>query len=169
MNFLELVKTRHSVRAYKDRPIEKEKIEYILECARLAPSAVNFQPWQLLLVKSATGKKDLQQCYSREWLSTAPLCILVCTDLSQSWKRLADGKDHGDIDAAILAEHICLAATEQGLGSCWVCNFDVNKCKKLFGLPDSLQPVVILPLGYSDSGNIPGTSRKNLREIIREV
>ena len=121
MNFLELTKRRCSVRKYASRPVETEKLDYILEAARMAPSAVNYQPWCFLVVKSDKGREKIQSCYPREWFKQAPCYIVVCGDHAQSWKR-ADGKDHMDIDAAIAAEHICLAAAEQGLGSCWVCN-----------------------------------------------
>ena len=72
----------------------------------------------------------------------------VCVDESVSWKRKSDGHDHADIDAAIAAEHICLAAAEQGLGSCWVCNFDVPLCREALELPATLRPVVLIPVGY---------------------
>ena len=129
MNFLDLVKARYSVRSYRPQAVEREKVEYLLECARLAPSA-------------------LRRCYHREWFAEAPLCIAVCVDESVSWKRKSDGHDHADIDAAIAAEHICLAAAEQGLGSCWVCNFDVPLCREALELPATLRPVVLIPVGY---------------------
>lgn len=169
MEFLELVRKRHSVRKYSNRPIEQEKLGYILECARLSPSAVNYQPWQFLLVKSEENKKKIQSCYNREWLAGAPLYLLVCHHRDQSWKRPADGKDHGDIDVAIATEHICLAAAEQGLGTCWVCNFDTEKCKRLLGLPAFLEPVVIVPLGYPAEETPAETTRKNKGEIVKEL
>ena len=147
-DFLELVKARYSSRSYSDRAVEPEKIEYLLECARLAPSAVNFQPWHFIVVESEEKRTRLPECYKREWLREAPLYIVVCGDKSQSWKRRADGHDHADIDAAIATEHICLAAAEQGLGSCWVCNFDPELCSEILGLDGDLYPVAIVPIGY---------------------
>ena len=135
MNFLDLVKARYSVRSYRPQAVEREKVEYLLECARLAPSAVNFQPWRFFVVASDACREALRRCYHREWFAEAPLCIAVCVDESVSWKRKSDGHDHADIDAAIAAEHICLAAAEQGLGSCWVCNFDVPLCREALELP----------------------------------
>ena len=117
MNFLELVKARKSERDYTSQEVEQSKLDYILECARLAPSAVNFQPWHFLIVKSEEAKEKVRKCYNREWIKTAPMYIVVCGDTSQSWKRKSDGKDHCDIDVAITTEHICLAAAEQGLGT----------------------------------------------------
>ena len=106
MTFLELVRKRCSVRQYSDRTVEPEKMNYVLEAARLAPSAVNKQPWHMLLVESEEKRQLLQSCYNREWFKQAPLYLIVCGDHTESWKR-ADGKDHLDIDVAILTEHLC--------------------------------------------------------------
>lgn len=143
MNFLELVTKRCSIRRFASTPVEIEKIEYILEAARLSPSAVNFQPWTFVVVQQEEGKQKLHDCYSREWFKSAPLYIIVCGHHDQSWKRGSDGKDFLDVDAAIAAEHICLAATELGLGTCWVCNFNAELCHRQFGLPDTTEPIAI--------------------------
>ena len=166
MKFQELVKARRSIREYLAKEIEEEKLNYILECARLAPSAVNFQPWYFVVAKSPESKCKLQQCYNREWFNTVPLFIIACGDTSQSWKRKADGKDHMDIDMAIAVEHICLAAAEQGLGSCWVCNFDVNLCKQLFELPGHIEPIALIPIGYATKSEIKTQPRKELDDIV---
>lgn len=169
MNLLELIKKRCSIRKYSPTPVEDEKIEYILEAARMAPSAVNFQPWYFLIIKEEEGCKKVQECYSREWIKSAKCFIIVCGDHSQSWKR-SDGKDHMDIDVAIATEHICLAAAEQGLGTCWVCNFDTKLCKKHFCMPDSIEPVVIIPIGYPETPSLfeeTHKKRKTTEEIIK--
>ena len=80
MNFLELTKKRCSVRKYASRPVETEKLDYILEAARMAPSAVNYQPWCFLVVKSDKGREKIQSCYPREWFKQAPCYIVVCGD-----------------------------------------------------------------------------------------
>lgn len=165
MNFLDLVKKRYSVRSYRPQPVEREKLDVILECARLAPSAVNFQPWHFYVVESEAAKAALRPCYHREWFAGAPLYIVVCADESASWKRSSDGYDHADIDAAIAAEHICLAAADQGLGSCWVCNFDVAACREALQLPENLRPVVLLPIGYA-ADDPTQKKRKPLAEIV---
>ena len=165
MNFLDLVNKRYSVRSYFPQPVEREKLDRILECARLAPSAVNFQPWRFYVIESEAAKAVLRPCYHREWFAEAPLYIVVCADEAASWKRSSDGHDHADIDAAIAAEHICLAATEQGLGCCWVCNFDVPACREALQLPDNLRPVVLLPIGYA-ADKPTQKKRKPLSEIV---
>lgn len=165
MDFLELVKSRYSCRAYQPRSIEKDKLDYILECVRLAPSAVNKQPWRFRIVSSEEEKKKLQQCYRREWFSTASLYIIASILHNEEWVR-SDGKHHGDIDIAIAVEHLCLAATAQGLATCWVCNFDVDLCKKMFVQTDNEEPAVIIPLGYA-SDEAKEKKRKPMDEIVK--
>ena len=133
MEFKDTIEKRYSVRGYLDKEIEEDKLEYVLECARRAPSACNRQPWHFFLVKSPEGRKALFESYPRDWFATAPLHIIVAVDRSQAWVRPEDSHNHSDIDAAIAAEHICLAAESAGLGTCWVCNFDPEKMKALLG------------------------------------
>ena len=97
MNFLELVKARYSARKYANRPVEAEKLDYIMECVRFAPSAVNFQPWRFRIVTDEAVLKTLYSCYKREWLATAPCIIVACVNHNESWHRRADNKDHADI------------------------------------------------------------------------
>ena len=165
MNFLELVKQRYSCRAYKSLGVEKEKLEYILECVRLAPSAVNKQPWRFRIVSKEEDKARLQQCYNRDWFKTAPMYVVASVLHDEEWVR-SDGKHHGDIDIAIAVEHLCLAATEQGLATCWVCNFDAVLCKELFNLSDNEEPAVLIPLGYAED-EVKPKNRKPIETIVR--
>lgn len=171
MNLLELMKKRCSIRQYDaSAPVEPEKLDYLLEAMRLAPSAVNFQPWYFLVIDDADGCGRVRECYPRDWFASAPLYIVVCADHSQSWKRASDGKDHADIDAAIATEHLCLAAAEQGLGTCWVCNFDVTRCKRNFRLPEQVEPVALVPVGYPLAAAMfdeAPKKRKPLSEIVK--
>ena len=163
MNFLELVKNRYSCRSYKPQAIEEEKLKYILECVRFAPSAVNKQPWKFRIVRNNDDKAKIQQCYDREWFATAPTYIIASVLHNEEWVR-ADGKHHGNIDVSIAVEHLCLAATEQGLATCWVCNFDAEKCKNLFGMSENEEPAVLIPIGYAND-QPKEKKRKPLEEI----
>lgn len=168
MDLKELCLSRYSVRDYGSAPVEQSKLDYILECVRLAPSAVNYQPWKFYVVRSAEARAKLQQCYDRAWFAKAPVYIIACVDHQQEWVRKSDGKPHGDIDVAIAVEHLCLAAAEKGLGTCWVCNFDVERCRSLFSLPAHEEPSVLISLGYPLGLFTPGKSRKSLSEIVTE-
>lgn len=164
MNFLELVKARYAARRYASRPVEAEKMDYLLECVRMAPSAVNFQPWRFRVVTDKETLHALQQCYKREWMTTAPCVVVACANHEESWHRQSDGKDHADVDVAIAVEHFCLAATEQGLATCWVCNFDVAQCQAALGLPPHWEPVALIPVGYAE--DTPGEKRRKPMEEI---
>lgn len=167
MNLKDLIEKRYSVRNYLAQPIEEEKVNYILECARLAPSAANRQPWHFYVVSDDSLKGKVRETYNREWLSNVPLYIVVCKDVNQSWKRPKDGMDSADIDVAITAEHICLAAEAVGLGTCWICNFDVEKLSEALECPEGVIPAVIFPIAYIDreKSNAPAKKRKLLTEI----
>ena len=165
MKLVELAEKRYSCRAYRSDEVERGKLEYIMECVRLSPSAVNKQPWLFRIVSCDEEKAKLRQCYNREWFGTAPMYIVASILHDEEWVR-ADGKRHGDIDIAIAVEHLCLAATEQGLGTCWVCNFDAALCKQLFGMGDNEEPAVLIPLGYA-ADEPKEKRRKALEEIVR--
>lgn len=104
--------------------------------------------------------------YNREWFARAPVYIVVCADKSVAWVRKSDNKNHADIDAAIATEHICLAAAEIGLGSCWVCNFDPELFKANFRLSSERYPVAIVSLGYIQEQPDHFTTRKDKDEIV---
>lgn len=172
MSLLELVKKRHSVRRFQPSEVEQEKLEYILECTRLAPSAANYQPWKFFVIKDKGKQQALKECYPAPWFTSTDCSyyIVACGDTSQSWKRSRfDNKDHCDIDMAIAIEHLCLAVTDQGLGTCWICAFDPDKCKTLLNLPDNMYPVVILPIGYPEEKEVKPTPRKTINEIVEII
>ncbi|MCD4710537.1 MAG: nitroreductase family protein [Bacteroidales bacterium] len=167
--FLDIAKNRYSCRKYDVLRVEEEKLMLVLEAGRVAPSAVNFQPWHFYVMQETDDLERFYGAYHREWFRTAPCVIVICADHSQSWKRKADGKDHGDIDAAITTDHMTLQATELGLATCWICNFDVERTRELLKLPEYLEPVVILPLGYPLDETDPerhSEKRKPLSEIV---
>lgn len=171
-SLLQLIRKRCSVRAYSDKPVEQEKVDALLEAFRLAPSAVNRQPWRVFVVQSEEARVGLQAAYDREWFRSAPLYFVLCGNHAESWKR-ADGKDHCDVDIAIAADHLILEATELGLGSCWVCNFNVEACRKLLKLENSeWEPCVVIPVGYPSDAEVWSRTekkRKNLAEIVNYI
>ncbi len=169
-NFLQLAQERRSVRSYTQEAVGEEDLAYIMECARIAPSAVNFQPWHFYVVRTPEMQERLRQTYSKEWFNTAPLYILGCIRHDLSWHRRLDQKDHGDIDIAIATEHICLAAAERGLGTCWVCNFDAQLCHSLLSLPENEEAAVIIPIGHPNSEEeVKRTGRKAMEDILSVI
>lgn len=169
MNLLELISSRRSVRQFMPKDVEQEKLDYMMECVRLAPSAVNFQPWKFLIVKTTEKKTLLQKCYPAKWFASVPVYIVAIADCNQSWKRDCDGKDHCDIDLAIALEHLVLAATEKELGTCWVCDFDAALCCQLLQLPQNEVPVAIIAAGYPIQTLDKVTNRKSAQEIISTI
>lgn len=163
-----IIQQRKSIRKYTDQPVDKETIEKILESARLAPSAVNFQPWKFYVCTSEEAKKAVRDSYNREWFAAVQVYLIACGDHDKSWKRPNDGKDHCDIDIAIAVEHIVLKVTDMGLATCWVCNFDAQQIKRFLQLPDSLEPMVLLPLGYPVE-NYEADARNKKRNALSEI
>ncbi len=147
MDFIEIAKKRYSVRGYQDKKVEEEKLEKILEAAHVAPTAANLQPIRLIVVQSREGLAKIGKGAN---LYGAPLAVIVCADHGKAWVRPFDKKQTADIDASILTDHMMLQATELGLGSVWICYFKPDVIRKEFGLPDDLEPVNILAVGYSD-------------------
>ena len=147
MDFIEIAKKRCSVRSFLPKEVEKDKILQVLEAARIAPSACNLQPWQIIVVQESQLKLELYESYPRDWFAKAPVVLVLCVDHAQSWKR-HDGTDYGIVDIEIAADHMTLAATDLGLGPCWLGAFDAVKGSKALQLPQYLEPVIMLPLGY---------------------
>lgn len=166
MNFIELASKRYSVRGYSSKPVEKEKLMRIAEAAVLAPTSVNFQPWKMIIVTDPQLLNKLYDCYHRDWFRTAPACVVAIGDHDRGWRRPSDGKDHTDIDVAIAIDHLILAATEEGLGTCWICNFDVDKCAGLLQLPGHLEPMALIPVGYAENETAPLKKRKEIDNLI---
>ena len=167
MNFLELSAKRYSCRNYTDEIVTDEDLAYILECARIAPSAVNLQPWRFYVIRNQELREQVISCYKRDWIAKAPVYIVCTIRHDEEWVRRMDGKAHGNIDIAIAAEHIILAATERNLGTCWVCNFDAQRLHEILNLPAEEETAIIIPVGHIDAtAEVKSTERKSADEII---
>lgn len=165
MHFLELIKQRYSVRAYKPDSVEAEKLEQVLEAARLAPSACNRQPFQLIVFATAGRQEELRRIYHRSWFSQAPLVICACGLPDRAWSR-KDGQNYVYVDTTIAMDYITLAATDLGLGTCWVAAFDPAAAREVLGLPSDVEPVAFTPLGYP-ADQPKAKERKSLPELVR--
>ena len=176
MEFIDVIKSRRSIRDYSDRNVEDDKIEYVLECARLAPSWMNKQCWRFVVVREREGIEALAKAsIINRWLRKVPVILVACADPLSSSKK--NDMEYFEVDVAIAMEHIILAATDLGLGSCWIGGFDEKKVKKTLEIPPRIRVVALTPLGYSvqNEGILEkgrkiiarSTKRKSLREIVR--
>lgn len=163
-----MVMQRYSCRQYLDKPVGRDLIAAILDMARLAPSACNRQPWEFLVIDTDPMRGKVIDSYGRDWVKNVPVFIVALGLHDEAWKRPTDGKDHTDIDVAIAVEHICLAATSMDLGSCWICNFDAERLRTDLNLPDGVEPIAIIPIGYPDpTAPVPLKNRKPFDQIVK--
>ncbi len=127
--------------------MEQEKLDKILYAAHVAPTAANLQPVRLIAVQSDDGLNKIGKAAN---IYGAPLAIIVCSEHNKAWTRPFDGKQTVDIDASILTDHMMLEATELGLGTVWICYFKADIIKREFDLPNNIEPINILAVGYSN-------------------
>lgn len=156
MDFSELVKKRYSVRMYTSQKVENEKLNIILETGRLAPTAANIQPIKVIVVQSDEGLTKIGNAAN---IYGAPLALIICADHEKAWIRPFDNKQTTDIDASIVTDHMMIQAAELGLGSVWICYFKPEVLKSGFNLPDNLEPINILAIGYA--GDEMSAKRRN--------
>lgn len=163
-NFLSLAAERYSVRKYAQTPVEQEKIDAILEAARLAPTACNYQPEKIYVVTSEEKRKALAACSPCTF--NAPVIFVVGYDAERSAKGLVhETHDFGDTDAAIVCTHMMLEAADLGLGTCWVGMFKEAEVKAALGLPENVRVRDLLPCGYPAEGVKPAHLHAKSREL----
>ncbi|TDT50370.1 nitroreductase family protein [Fonticella tunisiensis] len=164
MDFLELLKKRHSVRSYRPDKVEEEKLMKILEAGRLAPTAANKQAFKIVVIHTEGHEDELRRIYNRDWFVKAPIILGICTIPEKAWVR-SDGKNYGDVDVSIVMDHMILEATALGLGTCWIGAFDKQAAIEVLKLGANLEPVAFTPLGYAREQNFI-KYRKDLDEIV---
>jgi nitroreductase len=165
MDFSELVQRRYSVRGYASLPVEDEKVALILEAARLAPTAANRQPFRLVVIRDAARREAMRAAYSRDRFVSAPLMIAACGVPQENWVR-KDGKNYNDVDVAIVMDYVTLQATDLGLGTCWIADFDAAAAREVLDLPAGVDPVALTPVGYPSDEPRP-KKRRSLSELVR--
>ncbi|HEX2938575.1 MAG TPA: nitroreductase family protein [Ruminiclostridium sp.] len=163
MDVMDAIKLRRSVRKYSSKPIEEEKLNAVLEAARLAPSASNFQGWRFVAVTDKEKITRLKEaCGDQEQVGMAPAVIVVCETYH---RMMACGQPAETIDASIAMSFMLLEAREQGLGTCWIGLFYEDKVKAVLDIPDDVSVVAVTPLGYPDD-EPPARPRKTFSEVI---
>jgi nitroreductase len=167
MEFYEVIRGRRSVRAYKADPVPQEKLDRILEAVRLAPTAANRQPFTFFVIKDKAVKAALKAAYGQPWFYEAPAIICACAETTEAWRR-SDGRNYADVDTTIAMDHLILAATEEGLGTCWIGAFKPQVLRSILNLSEGQEPIAMTPLGYPADSPRPKT-RKDLDKIVKFI
>ena len=148
MDFLDLVENRYSVRSYRKDPVEQTALDTILKAAQLAPTAANRQAFRIVVIHTEGHEGLLENIYHRPFFTQAPIVLGIFAKTADAWVR-SDGVNYALADAAIVMDHMVLAATSLGLGTCWVANFDPQAARREIGIGPAYEPVAFTPLGYS--------------------
>jgi len=166
MNVIDAIKTRKSVRAYLDKPVENEKLDTILKAARFAPSAANLQEWRFVVVRDSDKRKKLvEAAKGQTFVGEAPVVLVACAETDNH--VMTCGQLCYPIDVAIALDHITLAAVELGLGTCWIGKFDEKKVKEILGIPEEIRVVGLMPLGYPSDPSLVEKRRLPLEKIVK--
>lgn len=166
MDLLEAMRTRRSIRKYRSDPISEEQLKEILSAARMAPSAENAQPWKFIVVTDEELKRRLvSACAGQKFIAEAPIVIVGCGFPDEAYATAGGYLNSYVLDVTIAMDHLILAATAQGIGSCWIAAFREEKVKEILNLPQDVRIVALTPLGYPDE--IPKkTTRKDLADLV---
>jgi nitroreductase len=165
MNITELIRYRKSVRSWADKSVSRETVEKIIDTARFAPSAKNLQDWKVIAVRDPELRSRMTEvARGQRFVGEAPVILAVCGDTSTG--IMTCEMPRSVVDAAILIDHITLAAAGEGLGTCWIGSFDQGACRKLLRIPDGWEVVELLPLGYPADPSEVSKKRKSVEEIL---
>ena len=164
MEVFEAIQQRYSVRRYRPQPVEPEKLERVLEAARLAPSAGNRQEWRFVVVTDEQARQQLMEAASGQaFVGQAPVVIAACAETDE--RTMKCGQLSYPIDVAIALEHIALQAVAEGLGTCWIGSFDEAAVKEVLDIPPAIRVVELMSLGYPADQPKP-KQRLALDEIV---
>jgi nitroreductase len=164
MDLYEAIKSRYSVRSYLNKPVEKEKLDRILDAARLAPSGSNRQPWKFVIVRDAEMRKKLvRACSDQTFVGQAPIVIAAVGLMPD--RIMSCGVPGDPVDVAIALEHVALAATAERLGTCWIGSFHQDQIRTLLRIPANTKVIEVMTLGYPADRLRPKT-RKSMKELV---
>lgn len=167
MDFLKLAQDRYSVRKFKNERLDKDVIDNILKAGHLAPTGCNYQPQRILVLNSDESIEKLKNCTKCHF--DAPTAMLVCYSKSESWNRPYDGAQSAPVDAAIVTTHMMLYAASVGVGSTWVMHFDPSKMRETFNIPEDIEPLALLVMGYPAENAEPLSLHSEYRPIDEVV
>lgn len=167
MDVMTAIKRRRSIRAYKSTEVEDEKLNLILEAARLSPSARNLQNWKFIVVRDKKLRERLVEAAAgQEFVGEAPVTLIACATASE--RIMTCGQPANTIDLSIALSFMMLEAAELGLGTCWLGSFYEDKVKEVLNLPEGYRVVAMTPLGYPDE-NPSLRPRKSIEEIVEYI
>ncbi len=155
---------RRSIRSYRSTPVEEEKLNRILEAARLSPSAGNRQEWKFIVVREPKTRSRLARAAcDQKFVAEAPVVLVACA--TESSKIMTCGQPAYTVDLSIAFSYMILQAWELGLGTCWLAAFREEEVKSILGIPEAVRVVAMTPLGYPERP-VPPRPRKRLEEIV---
>ena len=163
LDVFEVIKRRRSIRKYNQKAVEKEKLSKVLEAARLAPSAMNRQPYAFVVTSDNKTIQKISSACNQQW--DAPTIITVFAFPEKAWTR-EDGEEYWKADCAAAMTNLSLQACAEGLGTCWIAAFRENEIKQILGLKSEARVVAMTPLGYPKEEKGPVTNRKSLDELV---
>ncbi|MDD6255236.1 MAG: nitroreductase family protein [Eubacteriales bacterium] len=171
MDFFELAGSRYSCRKYSERPVETGKSNRILAAAGIAPTAHNYQPFRIYVLRSGDALNKIREITNMTF--RAPLVYVICTVESEGWvNEFTPEFNAAELDAGIVITHMMLEAKEEGLESLCACWFDNAKVKETFGIPDGQFPTALISVGYPAEDAHPAklhTKRRDMSEIVKEL
>ena len=166
MDIFEVLNNRRSIRKYEDKNVEREKLQKVLQAARLAPSAMNRQPYTIFVVTNKEVLTEINAACNQDW--KAPVMVVMVSTPKEAWVR-DDGEEYWKADAAIALHHISLAAFSEGLGTCWIAAFNEDKIKEILNLESDSRVPLLSPLGYPAEKKGPVKKRKALELLAHFV
>ena len=167
MDFEKLIADRYSVRSFKQEHLPQNIIDKILDAGHKAPTGCNNQPQRILVLNTDDSIEKLKGCTKCHFNS--PTAMLVCHNKDESWKRVYDGAICSPVDAAIVTTHMMLAAQNEGIGSCWVMHFNPEAMRSAFNIPQNIDPVALLVMGYPSDDAKPLDMHSTYRDINETI
>lgn len=163
MKLYEAIEKRCSVRKYKDKAVEDDKLSRVLNAGRVAPSASNRQDWKFIVVRDQAIRTELVKATEQPWMQAVPIIIAV---VGTNDRTMFCEIPSAPVDCSIAIDHMTLAAVAEGLGTCWIGHFNQGDCKKILGVPDDAKIVQMLTLGYPGEAGPKEKSRKDFDEVV---
>ncbi len=172
MELEKVINERYSVRKFSEQEILQSDLNKILEAGRIAPTACNFQPQRIFVIKSKEAKEKLKSICRMTF--DAPVILLSCADMTKSWKnKREEGYDSAEMDVSIVGTQMMLEAWNLGIGSCWVRAFNSNDVKEVLELPENIKPIFLMPIGYMTDESIPNKelhyTRNKMEDMVKYI